>query len=62
MDHLKGYDLLPEPEDLGDLENSKENRCIQFAAETAANSTTNLSMYLENTSKEELVLEHVLEY
>lgn len=26
-----GYELLAEPEDLGDIENSKENRCAQFA-------------------------------
>lgn len=28
--HL-GYEVLAEPEDLGDIENSKENRCGQFA-------------------------------
>lgn len=30
LDH-PGYELLAEPEDLGDIENSKENRCAQFA-------------------------------
>jgi len=26
-----GYEILAEPEDLGDIENSKETRCAQFA-------------------------------
>lgn len=25
------YEILAPPEDLGDIENSKENRCAQFA-------------------------------
>jgi hypothetical protein len=55
-------DLLPEPEDLGDIDNSKLSRCSMFNGEVM-NETSGINMtYLENTSKEELVLEHVLEY
>lgn len=48
-----------QPEGLDDYENPKETRCANFAAETAGQVG---STYLENSSKEELVLEHVLEY
>ena len=55
-------DLLPEPEDLGDIDNSKMTRCTQFNMEVMHETSGIVMTYLENTSKEELVLEHVLEY
>jgi hypothetical protein len=57
-----GYDPLPEPEEVDDITNQKETRCGQFAQEALAEPHGDKQTYVENTSKEELVLEHVLEY
>ena len=49
---------LEEPEDLNDQEAAKVLRCEQFDYDEEDKPRC----YSENTSKEELVLEHVLEY
>ena len=71
---LNRGDLLPEPDELGEPENAKVVRAMKFAvscffgfdfrakAETQAGIVGGRHMYEENTSKEELALEHVLEY
>ena len=55
-------EVLPEPEVLDLMDNSKIERCHSFYYEAQGVSGGPNAMYLENTSKEELVLEHVLEY
>lgn len=60
--------VLDEPEALDDQTDPKTTRCIQFSYVSAhpymiiLQSDNVPRSYIENTSKEELVLEHVLEY
>lgn len=51
---------LDEPEPCMIEESTKVGRCEQFAWENSKNNKPRC--FFENTSKEELVLEHVLEY
>lgn len=51
---------LEEPEPVILEESTKDNRCETFAWENMKSKKPRC--YFENTSKEELVLEHVLEY
>lgn len=58
---------LAEPDELDDLDDPKKIRCQNFSVSQLQQLTSfqyeNVPRcYIENTSKEELVLEHVLEY
>ena len=55
-------DDLEEPEELNYQEPAKFNRCYDFANPDEGSEHLIPRCYFENTSKEELVLEHVLEY
>lgn len=56
----KKDDDLEEPEELPDQAPAKIMRCYDFANPEDGSEIPR--SYFENTSKEELVLEHVLEY
>lgn len=57
---LKKEPGLEEPDAVIIEESTKEGRCEQFAWENMKSKFPRC--YFENTSKEELVLEHVMEY